>query len=1840
MKKALCLPLLAAALICLTGMGSKPGAPEDVTKNISISISDQDLRDLHRPLTVVFSADMVAPDAVSKEATDSAAMPFTLSPAVEGRGYWSSANSFTFEPTKGYAAGTRYYVVFKNGLKDLTGKPVHWYHSFAVRSNSLTNFRAGALDRATNKLEIFLVFEYPVTAAQVKEHLKVTDAASGEALALELPEEGKNNTWNIPVNLGKYRPALSVRLGTDGPNDAAPLGFKYEASATVRIPDPTKTADEQAKVTADDKSGPSDISIRYGYSYENEQGEILGSVYLSRSPADQDISEFIRVEPKTDYTLGGERLQFTSLTPGESLRVTLLPGLVDAMGRVLREERSYVLSVDNRNPRATFADAGSLLTPAHGGRISVTHTNVDKVVLTLRRVYDNNLPLLGFDFDLGGFDPARKVVVKEVKVSGSPNEVVRRSVDPAALAGGERGVYLLRLDGYVEEKNGSETYTYNASSTERLVIVSDIGLTARVFPSGVTVFAAGLSTGKPMAGTDVRVYSSSNQLLCQGTTDDNGLFVFNREKPWEEDLQPGVVTSLRDNDITFLPLRDASALALAGEGSRDYLNDGCEAFVYTPRGVFRPGEIVDLKAFVRDAGHAAPKPFPVLFAVTSSRGLEAARGSVELSEFGGADFRFELPHTAPTGVYTATVFVPGKEKQPLGTATFQVEDFVPPRLEVAVAPEKTVLIGNEAVGVELSGRYLFGAPGAGLSYELGWKITPTVFVPKGYDGWTFTDATKAFDAQTSLKYMTGSLDEEGKTRLDFKAPADWLPPSILKVLLIAGVQEDGGRWTTRTENLTYFPQPYMLGLKLPKGDMDPGSPVKVQAAALTPAETPADPGPLTVELFELRGYWSTVQRDGRTTYVWNERKERRARFETTVADGRGEFTITPPSYGSYLVRLMSADGKVSAAQRINVWGSYGTPPAEYGAGRLDQVELTFDKPGYLPGETAKISIKAPFAGTLLLGVERSRQLSSKVLPMKTPTVQVEIPVTEEMSPNVTVTAWVYRPVEKDEKNWFAHRAFGSGALRMSTEARTLKVQAGLPERAAPSQPVRIPFKVADASGAPVRGEFSVALIDEGILSLTTFATPDPKSFFMALRRAVGASFDAYDRLVRPEGRATAPLLPGGDGSADYQGSLGTQQVFLVSYLPKVVTAADGTAEAIFDLPEYSGKGRLMIVGASAKAFASQADPLRIARDVTVEVTAPRAVAPGDRFGIPLDVFSTPGAIAGQAQLSVKAEGPVSLSGDLTTSVTLGEGKPRKLIVTGVAGKEAGVAAVLVSVTVPGREDANFSRRVEMVVRPPFPRTSAVVSTLLKEGEEKEVGAPGAWLKGSFATALSLDATPVLSILPALEFLREYPYGCLEQTTSRTWPYLKLDTLQQALARDGSSKGIDANTRLALADAVRRICSMQTASGGFSMWPGGSQPRPWLSVNAAYILVEAKSRVQVSPQALDRALGYLVYLLGAPVQVFDSQAEAYSTKAYAAFVLTRAGKTPLSRLQTLSDHTAAMCPSGRIFLAAAKSLAAGNSKALEALTAKDLAGNSNADPWNVSLESPLRNTALELLAWSMVNPAHSHTLETAARLADQINGRRWFTTQEAGMASLAVGTFLEKTGADQRFVAAVQVNAAAPVSVDKRRVFGAADLPAQADGSPAKVLIRAEKGTAYCIYSVRGVPTEEPKRPADSTGLSVQREWKDPEGNVLDLSKPLVLKQGNRVIVTLTVAASAPTPDVVLSDLTPGGMEVENPRLESAGKDVPEDEAAAEETGTDGESEATSDSAVPTGSDIYLDLREDRVLVFFDRVQGTRTYSYSMRAVNKGTFTLPPTAVEGMYNPERNDIAPSGQLVIE
>ena len=1793
----------------------------------STSIRDREVIRRNKPFVVTFSAPMVNIEEVGSPVLQGQ-MPFTLLPPVEGEGRWVTPSSFSFQARGGYAPGTDYRVEFSPTMKALDGRPVQHFFSFKTRATAVSGVEAGSLVPGS-KVTVFVAFDDFVSADALKQVLSVANAKTGAALPYNIDLAGESQHHPVVVDLATKPEAIVVKIMPDTAASAqGGVGLAEAFSATINL------AAGQADVQATSEQGKaSTLKVNSAYYHEDsESGDLKAVFFLSASITQRDYAKYIKVSPERRYSIsdGGTTLTVEEeVPPGSTVILRFLPGLTEANGRVVQEERAYSLKVGNREPKARFADAGHYLTPASEGHVGVNISNIDKVTLSLVEYYENNLPLLSVANEETRF--GRQVAFREVEVSTPFNERVRKSVDIASLAGKRKGVFQLTITAYTRDTS-SPGMSYNwAGSDNRMIVLSDIGLTVRSFPSGMTVFANSLASTKPMKNVKIRAYTESNQRVFEGVTDENGVLSHTRNRPWsaDKDSVPAVIIAESAEDSTFLSFANAGDLDPATSGVRPYLGDGFEAYVYTPRGVFKPGETVQLKTFVRNASHMPPEPFPVQFVVTSPRGSETANGTAMLSDEGGADFAFVVPRTSATGEYMAEVLIPGQKKSVLGRATFSVEDFVPPRLEVSVEPKKELLFGSDVMPVTLVANYLFGAPGAGLRYELGYRAVAAAFIPqdKAFARFRFGDGEKEFAPQVKLSHLEGELDPNGTKPIDFPLPQDWAPPAKMEVMLIGSVREDSGRWVTRTGRFDYIPGPYLLGIGLGNDNPAPRQTLTLDIAALTPTETAADAGIITAELMRVQTTWFTVRQYGRYKYVRNERFVPVAEQRATMAKGMAAVTFTPPDAGQYLVRVKGKDG-VTASRRFGVWGAEGAQDMA-GLGRMDAVEAVFDKKEYRPGEVARLSLKAPFAGTLLLGVEHAEQISTRVLEMPTPTMQVDIPVTAEMTPSAIVTAWVYRPVTGNEREWLPHRAYGGVSLPLSSAERTLAVRPETPARATPAAPLAIPFTVVDAQGNPVAGEFSVAFVDEGILSLTAFSTPSPLEFFMAPRKSRAVTHDSFDMLLRPEKNASPFLKPGGGGMDAYLGSLSPQQIFLTAFLPTVKTDKQGRGLASFDLPEYSGKARLMIVGAAKGAFASSSAQVPVSRDIVVESAAPLAVAPGDTFTLTVRGFVLDPALDGKGRITLTASGPVAFvgkGGREETSLTLPLRSDTPVQLVSVKAREAtGMGSFAAAVSVPGRNDLTFVRKVETAVRSPYPRTSSVAFGLV--GSKGLVLAPaGKWVPGGATMSLVASDSPIFAVLPALQFLREYPHGCLEQTVSRAWPWLGLAEWQAKLEAKGDAdlaRGYENSRKASLAEVVAHVFTMQTADGGFAMWPGGSEADPWKSVNAYLFLAEAKASVPLPETPFKLATRYMNFLLAVPDSFYSTPLVAASTKSFAAFALTRAGEAPLGWLQHLAGQK--KTPSGQIFLAAAQSLVAGNGAALRELERSfgSVATGNASFGQSETLESTMRNMALRLYAWSLVEPGSSEAGRLFLALSKMLLENPSMTTQEAGFSALAFGLYAEKNALGKNRAASLIFENSggqrfATVKSLPQTVSLAGLVGPETREAPLVSVTAEGSGQAHVLYSVRGVPAAAPVPFAN--GLSVTRRWLDDMGNDLLATNGVVtLKRGQRVTVSLYVAAQTYTRDVVVSDLLPGGFEMENPRLKTAGA-----------------IEAQEGSKL--AYDMHMDAREDRIVLAFAGIGAKGVeYRYTARAIFDGQYTIPPVAAEAMYNPQVSAIGKGGQL---
>ncbi len=1799
-------------------------------------------------ITLRFSAPMVESDQ-QQTTLDIKDAPFTLEPPIAGEGAWQNSQTFVFTPHATYTPATRYIINIKPGLRGLDGQEVSRELNFISMPLSIE----GVQQTNWNEDGLFVVasFNLPVDPASLAEALRVEvftvdgssspvdfqvlDDKASNYLTIQIPDPAEGTYYRL-----YFAPELASTVGPEPLNREAV--YTLDPRQIVAIMD----SNVQNR-SADGSSRPQPVTLSEAQQDTGSDGTVTISIYAS-APLDPDaVRPFLKISPdKVDKIIwndSGYCLQISGKwTPGENVVIRLEAGMPAENGTTLEKawqivqtipEISPYLSIDNSNSRM-------VMTPALGLRVPLVGVNIKNVSFSLWRLYDNNIPveMANEYWDPAGFaDRFSKFVGKlDVDLLEPRNQTFRKSVDLTDLVEDKnlRGLYLLRATGESMSPKDQDYWDYNQYA-EQYILITDLAPVVMKRDSDLKVWVNNLSKGLPVPEADVIAYSLSNQVVAQGRTGADGVAVLKpaQSGKWESD--PALVMVKTADDVTYLNLAgnllDNAEFDIWGQ---TWTNLPYRAFCFTSRGVYRPGEHVDFKALFRDEQLLPPKPSPMMYRVFSPTGREMLRGTGQLSNEGGLVGGFDLPEAAPTGSYSLLVFAPGGETTVFGSVHFSVEEFVPPRIEVNLSADADKVIGEQELNLSLGADYLFGAPGSGLLYTLDRISRSAVFSHPDWKGVSFGDDSR-FESSREQPLFDDVLSEQGEAGQVYTAGSgDLNAPSMVNWIFTLSVQEDGGRWVGKSLVLPYYPREEQLGLKLPVDYLAPGQPAVIGAVAVDTEGRPLDVSALEYTVERVAGHYNYVrQPNGSYRYDYSEEFIPLDKGEVVMSKGSGEFSFTPNRTGNYRVRITGPNGAAAAA-RVYAWSSYWrdeNSDEDVESARLTVADITFDKSEYRIGEVAQITVRSPFQGRMLFNVETNRTLLTRTLDMRGEEVTLEVPVTAEFTPNAYCTAWIVKPV-REEGKWSSHRAYGVAPLMVAKTDNLLDITLEAPDKALPDSRLPVSIKLTKPDGKPSSGEVCLYLVDEAILTLTNYQTPDPMYLFWA-KQALGLSVkDYYDELTAPESKATPQLRPGGgddgDGS-DYLSAIRRNQIMLTIFVGKIDVPASGEADIELILPEFSGKGRLMAVAASGKLLGSTDRYVTIARDLVVEATGPRAVAPGDEFVVPVKAFMSAGVeheLRGEVKVTVSGPLQRADSEQLAVNITPGQsqaGPSRDFVIK--AGPDTGLGIVTIESVLPGDPDNSYTQTVEIPVRSPFPKTTVSGAGVVNGNSELSLDIPDLWVPGTGALTVNAGGLPNKNLLPALNYLRNYPYGCLEQTVSAAWPFIVLPEL----LKDIDPVFLDQNNIDAgLAAAIKRISFMQLYDGSFAMWAGESRPALWASVYATHFLWAASSKTQLPEGLLESALEYLKQIMAIPTGAITPQSfdTTLSAKAYAAYVLTMAGQAPLAWLQQLNADKTLLTPSGRIYLAAALALHDKSSRPLRSLGELP---ELNWEGVNPTLESTPRNMAILLTAWSQVEPASQEAALLAKELLDTGLAGRWYTTQENAMGLMALARYyaanpdLNKPFSAQ--LASSAFDKPQPFSSEEDLALRVKSQPNAPLPLPLNLKIDGQ-GSAFYAWSSTGVPVEAPAPFAEN--LKVSLTLTDEQGQVLawDGDEPLRLKQGARLNATLVIEPSTPVEQLIIVSVLPGGLEVDNPRLEELRDSEPAEDGPY------------------TAYDYYgntrLDLRDDRLILVCDYLNSRLAYTFTMRAVSKGAYIFPPVAGEGMYAPFIRSLSRHGTLIVE
>ncbi|MEI8013074.1 MAG: MG2 domain-containing protein, partial [Candidatus Omnitrophota bacterium] len=708
-----------------------------------------------------------------------------------------------------------------------------------------------------------------------------------------------------------------------------------------------------------------------------------------------------------------------------------------------------------------------------------------------------------------------------------------------------------------------------------------------------------LADTAPVANVTVKVFSKTNQLICQGTSDEKGSVYF-KDLDFSGDRKPFVITASTDSDLSFLEIeKNVLSEADFDIQGRPYLSSGYEAFVYSDRGVYRPGEKVFIRVVVRAPGVALPEQFPVTVSLKRPDGKEFKKLSGVLSDFGTLDLDVDVPDYAMTGEYQASVFVPGNDKA-VGELNFNVEEFIPDSLKVSVklAAERYKI--DDVIPLMVKVQESFGAVAAGRNIELSFKLNPLKFEPKAYKDFSFTDDTVKYNPKSI--YVGGKVsDADGQGYFEIQLPKEIIVPSALEAAIKTVVRETGGRAVTNYSSVKVDPYSFYIGVRKSKeGFGKNNEPVGFDLLTLSPDESEQVASQLKVKVSKI--IWSNILKkdeDGSYKYVTESMEEVVQQDAVAMSTARGVYNFTPKDWGDYIIRVTgAAPGAHTAALKFYVSGPWDSQP--WAMERPDRVNVKFDKEKYAVGDTAKLLIQSPFKGKALIACSVDSVIYSQAVELSALTQEIEIPVTQEFSPNAYCSASVIRPLVYEE-NWSAHRAYGIAPLILDHKEHQLVVKVNAPDKVEPGKTLKLDIETA---GEP--SELSVAVVDDGILRLTSFKTPDPYEFFYAKRSNGILTTDIYSLLVPEvkEKKAAADSSPSGDRVArKHTNPVNAKRVKPVSlWQSKIRTDANGKATAEFTVPDFTGTLKFMVVAVGKSSFGNSDGDVKSIQPIVITPT--------------------------------------------------------------------------------------------------------------------------------------------------------------------------------------------------------------------------------------------------------------------------------------------------------------------------------------------------------------------------------------------------------------------------------------------------------------------------------------------------------------------------------------------------------------------------------------------------------------------------------------------------------------
>ncbi|MFL5236925.1 MAG: alpha-2-macroglobulin [Rhizomicrobium sp.] len=1543
--------------------------------------------------------------------------------------------------------------------------------------------------------------------------------------------------------------------------------------------------------------------------------------------------------------------------PGQRIYLRVAPGLKSFGGYILGKADVRTFTVPDYPKLLRFMAEGSLLSMSGDRRISVVTRNLPGMQLEIGRVLPEQLQHL-VSFNDGGFSKPEFSSFSEDHIVERfwetrpfppvpPGEAHYEGLDLGQyLKEGRRGVFLLHLSAYDpnakkpaasdsdDQSEDSERSSSNsdAPTDTRLIVVTDLGMIAkRALDGSRDVFVQSIRTGQPVGGALVSVIAVNGETLYSGTTAADGEVHFPTLKGLEHEKRPVMYTVRKGDDLSFLPVDgrdrrlDYSRFDTGGEVNPETEGE-LSAYLFSDRGLYRPGDLIHLGIIVRTADWSrSPAGVPLQAEIVDPRGLTVKKLPVSVDPSGFTAIEYTPTEAAPTGTWTVNLYLVGKdtEERSIGSTTVSVKEFLPDSMKVDAGLSAHMVDGwvkPDALKGLVDARNLFGTPAANRRVEATLILNPSFPAFRKWPDYQFYDARHAKEGYTT-KLQDGRTNDKGHADfdLDLKKYAD----ATYRLVFLAKVYEaEGGRNIAANAETLVSRNAWLVGYK----SVDDLSYIKrngtrsVHLVAIDPRTESIPLANLAAQLIERR-YVSVLTKQDSGVYKYESRLKEVpiSSIALTIPAGGMDYTLPTAKPGDYALVIKSGE---QAVNRIE-YSVTGAANLSRSLERNAELQIKLNKQDYAPGEPIEISLRAPYAGSGLITIERDKVYAHAWFTAATTNSVQHIAVPAGLEGSGYVNVQYIRDPSSDEI-FMSPLSYGVAPFSVNVDARRDPLHIEAPDLVKPGETATFHL----TAGRPAKAVLFA--VDEGILQVARYKLGDPLRYFFRKRMLQVQTGQILDLILPDFKKLMALAAPGGDNGDAAGRQLNPfkrRRDKPVVYWSGIVDV-DGARDFQYTVPDYfHGKLHLMAVAVSPELIGTAEGATTVRGDFVLSPDAPTTLAPGDEADVGVGVSNNLSGAGNQSipvSVQLKTGPQLQVLGSAVQKIALAAAHEGVVTFRVRATQTLGSGALSFTASYGGK---SASQRIDISVRPASAYRTRIEIARVAPNSAKVISDLRHLYEPYSRRDATFSTTPLVLVQSLSSWLVNYDNYCSEQIISASMPRLiaakwtSIPAFARALEPGlptGTSKG--PNALSAQIDALR---SRQDARGGFGVWSATPDPDPFISAYAVHFLLEARERGAVVPNEMIEEGNRYLQQLAADESM--SSLEDLRQRAYAVYLLTRQGNITTNQLASVQKRLQDAYPKAwrsdlsAAWLAASYQLLKQDKQAGELIDPlqRKLENNLDKEPyWFSYYEDPLirDTTVVYLVAKHFPARAKALSPQVLENIARPLE-RNEFNTLSASMTLLALDGYAHGNPAalDKLRIEEMRGGAAPKViSSPQNNVLQAGSWSPAANG--LRFTDESDQ-PAWAVLDQVGYDRDAP-RTAIKNGIEIVRDYTDLKDNALGTITP-----GQEIDVHVKIRATGDkgVGNVAIIDLLPGGFD---PVLQQPG------------AGGGASLRQPGSSWDPT----YTDIREDRVLIYGTAAPDVKEFVYRIKASASGKFIVPPAFAEAMYDRRVQARAPGGQVL--